>query len=176
MMSVLALLLLSCLTTSGLSHPVCLCATDNRGSFKALLTAPNDPFKYPPLVENLDASTFQDFHEVPPTSSSDGWTYLAATPPYLSSYLYAYNWPLGFSTDAHNFGECLVINPDGPYGVAMMRNYSLTTSGGRWECDTNHRTSQGCHSHRRVLSTACPISRKLPKLAPSLICCFDQRS
>ena len=111
-----------------------------------------DAPKYPPLVENLDASTFHDFHEVPPTSSSaGGWTYLAATPPsYVSSYLYAYNWPLGFTTDAHNFGECLVINPDGPYGVAMMRNYSLTTTSGgqRWECDTDHRTSQGCHSHR----------------------------
>ena len=67
-MNVLALLLLSCLEAVGCSHhPVCLCATDNRGSFKALLTAHNDPFKYPPLVENLDASTFKDFHEVPPT-------------------------------------------------------------------------------------------------------------
>ena len=66
-MNVLALLLLSCLKAVGWSHPVCLCATDNRGSFKALLTAPNDPFKYPPLVENLNNSTFQDFHEVLPT-------------------------------------------------------------------------------------------------------------
>ena len=140
----LALLLLSCLTALGRSQePVCLCATDNVGSFKALLNAPNDPFKYPPLVENLDASTFQDFHEVSPTSSGGGWTYLAATPPYVSSYLYTYNWPLGFSTDPNNFGECLVVNPDGPYGVAMMRNYSLTMSGGRWECDTDHRNSQG---------------------------------
>ena len=150
-MSMPALLLLSCLMAAvgwSQSQPVCLCATDNRGSFKAVLTAPNDPFKYPPLVENLDASTFQDFHEVSPTSSGGGgWTYLVATPPYVSTYVYTYNWPLGFSTDAvtaaHPFGECLVINPDGPYGVAMMHNYSLTVNGGRWQCDTDHRSSQG---------------------------------
>ena len=62
----LALLLLSCLMAAvgwSQSQPVCLCATDNRGSFRAVLTAPNDPFKYPPLVENLNPSSFQDFHE-----------------------------------------------------------------------------------------------------------------
>ena len=143
-MKVLVLLLLSCLTAVGWSQPVCLCATDNRGSFKAVLTTPNDPFKYPPLVENLNASSFQDFHEVSATSSS-GWTYLVATPPCVSTYIYTWDWPLGFSTDtitAHQFGECLVINPDGPYGVAMMHNYSLTMNGGRWQCDTDHRSSQ----------------------------------
>ena len=62
-MYVLALLLLSCLTAVGLTQPVCLCATDNSGSFKALLTAPNDPFKYPPMVENIDTTTFRDFHD-----------------------------------------------------------------------------------------------------------------
>ena len=139
------LLLLSCLAVAGRSQPVCLCATDNQGSFKAVLTAPNDPFKYPPLVENLVASSFRDFHEVPPTSSS-GWTYLAATPPYVSTYIYAWDWPLGFSTD-HQHGECLVVNPDGPYGVAMMRNYSLAMNGGRsWKCDADHRSSQGGNS------------------------------
>ena len=143
----LVLLLLSCLAAAvGRSQPVCLCATDNRGSFRAVLTAAHDPFKYPPLVENLDASSFQEFHEVSPTSSGGGWTYLVATPPYVSTYVYAYNWPLGFSTDAIQFGECLVINPDGPYGVAMMHNYSLTVNGGRWQCDTDHRSSQGHNS------------------------------
>ena len=151
-MGTLVLLLLSCLTAVGGSQPVCLCATNNRGSFKAVLTAPNHPFKYPPLVENLNTSSFRDFHEVPSTSSS-GWTYLAATPPYVSTYVYAYNWPLGFSTDHHQFGECLVINPDGPYGVAMVHNYSLTMNGGgSWQCDTDHRSSQGGNSMEKIMA------------------------
>ena len=145
------LLLLSCLAAVKGSRPVCLCATDNGGSFRAVLTAPNDPFKYPPLVENLDASTFGDFHEVPPASSPSGWTYLAAAPPYVSTYVYAWDWPLGFSTDsestARQYGGCLVVNPDGPFGVAMMRNYSLVMDGGHsWKCDTDHRNSQGGNS------------------------------
>eukprot|EP01048_Picozoa_sp_COSAG05_P015909 COSAG05_NODE_1977_length_3759_cov_6.284973_2_plen_231_part_00 len=138
-------------------EPVCLCATDAARSFEAVLTAKDDPSHAPPLLQNLNTSSYAAFHQ------GAGWDYLGAAPP-LSTYIYAWSYPLGFPPaapggSAGQLGDCLAINMDNGDGTAMLRNYSLHYSPGALRCETAGRQSQAglgevflypCHCDHRM--------------------------
>merc|ERR1712039_16248 len=109
------------------------------GSFSAILTARNiDPAAAAPLVENSNASSFKDFHQ------GNGWEYVDA-PGGLSTYLYVWNWPLGFPVAPHGgIHNCLVLDEDNDLLMGVeIRNYSLQNIGtSSWSCDTDGRKSQ----------------------------------
>merc|ERR1719174_1098448 len=68
----------------------CLCATDNKESFRAVMTMKRaDPADAAPLMENRNASSYGEFQE------GAGWEYVDA-PGGESTYLYVWNRPLGF--------------------------------------------------------------------------------
>lgn len=161
-----------------LPQPICLCATNNKGSFTAVMTAVDDPSKFPPFTKNTRPSTYQHFHQVSPVAT-DGWAYLAAPRAHLSTYVYVWNLPLGFANQVPNeFGECLVVDLDGSMGNVMFRNYSFESKNNRrngkpvnhtqaddWLCDTDHRGSQG--SPNEVFLYACSCDEAMTP-TPSL--------
>lgn len=147
--------------------PACLCATDDRRSFRAVLTAADNPAAAPAILENTNASSYSGFSE---SQQGAGWSYIGSKYP-LSAYVYAWGWPLGFPAASKpvsgRLGECLTVNmDDGDDGTAMLRNYSLTVASGHsFRCGTDGRGSQSAASEVYMYACRCDSTMK-PVFAP----------